>query len=272
MTHRVGLVGFGAIAGDVIAVLAAQDAGTEISVLVRPGREEAAHRALAAAGLSAGAVVTGTLSAFLASRPAVVAECAGHGAVAEYGAAILDRGADLVVASVGALAEAALLDRLRASAIRGGAQLVIPSGAIGGIDVLGAARLATLTAVRYTGRKPPRAWAGTPAEAAFDLGRLTAATTIFEGSARAAAQAYPKNANVAATLALAGLGMDDTEVRLVADPTCRENVHEFTIESSALDATIRLAGKPSPQNPRTSRATGLSVARAILNRRTAIVI
>ena len=272
MSFRVGLVGFGAIARDVAAILAAQTPLPEVSVLVRAGREAETRAALDAAGLGAGAVVTGTLAGFLDSRPQVVAECAGHGAVAAFGADILAGGTDLIVASVGALTDAALHARLQAAAEAGGAQLVIPSGAIGGIDALAAARLGGLTAVRYTGRKPPRAWAGTPAEAIADLSALTAPLTIFEGSARDAATAYPKNANVAATLALAGLGMDATEVRLVADPTTAENVHEFTILSEALEATVRLVGKPSPLNPKTSRTTGLSIARAILNRQNAIVI
>ena len=88
------------------------------------------------------AEVAETLEAFLATGPQVVAECAGHGAVAEHGTAILGRGIDLVVASVGALADAALFDALKAAAQRGGAQLVVPSGAIGGIDIVAAARLA----------------------------------------------------------------------------------------------------------------------------------
>jgi aspartate dehydrogenase len=95
---------------------------------------------------------------------------------------------------------------------------------------------------------------------------------IFEGSARAAAMSYPKNANVAATLALAGLGMERTKVTLIADPTTRENVHEVDIVSPAVEATLRVLGKPSPRNPKTSQATALSIARAVLNRSAALVI
>ena len=199
-------------------------------------------------------------------------ECAGHGAVVEFGARILETGTDLVAASVGALADAALLESLKDAAGRGGAQLIVPPGAVGGIDVLSAARLSGLTAVKYIGRKPPHAWAGTPAEAAGDLSRMETPVTIFEGSAREAALSFPKNANVAATLALAGMGMDETEVELVADPTTAENVHEFTITSPAVEATVRLVGKPSPRNPKTSQTTVLSIARAVLNRDAAMVI
>ncbi len=272
MSQHVGIIGFGAIAQDLVGLLIDDDAARPLSVLVRPGREAEARKTLGPCGLPEAARITGDPEAFVAGAPDVVAECAGHEAVAAYGARILGAGIDLVAASVGALADAAQLDALKAAARRGGAQLVIPTGAIGGIDALSAARLSGLSSVRYTGRKPPQAWAGTPAEAALDLGALKAPATFFEGSAREAAQAYPRNANVAATLALAGLGMEATEVRLVADPTLAENVHEFHLVSAALDATIRLVGKPSPRNPKTSQTTVLSIARAILNREAAMVI
>lgn len=272
MTPLIGIIGFGSIAQDLVGILMAQDPATRLQVLVRTGRETAARDVLSGAGLPAEALISSDLGAFLATGPQVVAECAGHVAVAEYGPLVLAAGADLIVASVGALADAELAERLQAAATASNGQLVVPSGAIGGIDILGAARLSGLTSVDYTGRKPPLAWSGTPADAAFDLGALDSPTVIFEGSARQAAQAYPKNANVAATLALAGLGMDGTKVTLVADPTTAENVHEFGITSAAVDASIRLVGKPSPRNPKTSQSTALSIARAVLNRHAAIVI
>ncbi|MDB2408132.1 aspartate dehydrogenase, partial [Jannaschia sp.] len=102
-------------------------------------------------------------------------DCAGHGALAEHGPAILARGIDLVTVSLGALADDALRTALRAAAERGGARLHLASGAIGALDCLAAARVGGLEAVTYTGRKPPAGWHGSPAEAALDLGALTAA-------------------------------------------------------------------------------------------------
>ena len=95
---------------------------------------------------------------------------------------------------------------------------------------------------------------------------------FFEGSAREAAQTYPFNANVTATLALAGIGFEDTKVRLVADPGVTRNVHEFSVRSACGDFTMRLEGFPSPANPKTSLLAGYSVARELLNRADAIVI
>jgi aspartate dehydrogenase len=95
---------------------------------------------------------------------------------------------------------------------------------------------------------------------------------FFEGSARQAAQQYPFNANVAATLALAGLGLDATQVRLVADPGLACNTHEFAVRSACGDFTVRLNGRASPDNAKTSLLTGYSVAREIINRAGTLVI
>ncbi|MDB2548401.1 aspartate dehydrogenase [Paracoccaceae bacterium] len=272
MIPRVGIIGFGAIAQDLVTILCAEGPAPRLAILVRSGRESTTREVLSSKGLPDGALITSNLDEWLDPVPDVVAECAGHGAVDSYGQAVLNAGADLVIASVGALADAALFDRLRNAAENSGGQVIIPSGAIGGLDVLSVARLSGLVSVDYTGRKPPLAWAGTPAEDTYDLSALDAPTVIFKGTAREAATSYPKNANVAATLALAGLGMDHTGAMLIADPTITENVHEFRVISNAVEATLRLVGKPSPRNPKTSQTTALSIARAVQNRWSAIVI
>jgi aspartate dehydrogenase len=97
-------------------------------------------------------------------------------------------------------------------------------------------------------------------------------TTFFEGTAREAARDYPQNANVAATVALAGRGMDATRVRLVADPGIAYNLHEVSVRSSAAEFTIRLEGRPSPDNPKTSLTAGYSIAREVLNRILPVVV
>lgn len=272
MSHP-AIIGFGAIGQGLLSLLAEQPEGpVRITILVRPGKEAKARETAGALFPGPGLEVVTAPDALLARAPDVVVECAGHGAVDAHGAAVLGAGTDLIVASVGSLADDAMLERLREAARTGGAQLTVPAGAIGGIDALAAARLSGIGAVTYTGRKPPAAWAGSPAEDAVDLGALREETVFFEGTAREAARAYPKNANVAATLALAGIGMDRTRVRLVADPAARENTHEYRVRANAVDYSVRLAGKPSPLNPRTSQLTVLSLARAVLNRSAAIAV
>jgi aspartate dehydrogenase len=208
----------------------------------------------------------------VAARPDLVVECAGHAAVRAHACATLRAGIETVIVSAGALADAALLAEVRAAANAGRTRAVIPAGAVGGIDVLAALRPSGLISVTYTGRKPPRAWAGSPAEATHDLAGLTAETVIFEGTAGEAALAFPQNANVAATVALAGAGFDATRVRLIADPAVTRNMHEIAVTAGAADFTFRIAGHPSPANPKTSATTALSVAREVMNRSREIVL
>lgn len=274
--RHIAIIGFGAIAKDLIGILYDQpEPGPHIlTVLTRPEKTNATKADIERQlyGQPAHIEVLSDLEEMLLSRPHMVVECAGHEAVTSYGVRILDRGVDLLVASVGALADPDFMQDLATAARTSGAQLIVPAGAIGAIDCLGAARLSGLTSVSYIGRKPPLAWEGTPAETVVQLRGLDRPHKIFEGSAREAARLFPKNANVAATLALAGLGLDKTMVQLIVDPTISENTHEFAVESEALNFSIRLVGKPSPGNPKTSRSTVFSLARAIMARDQAIVI
>jgi aspartate dehydrogenase len=206
------------------------------------------------------------LDALLDDRLDVVAECASHSAVRDYGPTILASGCELIVISIGALADEGLTRILESSAKKGCSRLVFPAGAVGGVDALSASRLSGVQEVFYTGRKPPKAWLGTPAEALLNLDELQMPTTFFEGTARQAARQYPFNANVASTLALAGIGLDKTQVQLVADPTIAANIHEFMVQANCGNFSIRLENKPLPDNPKTSQLAAYSIARELLNR------
>jgi aspartate dehydrogenase len=173
---------------------------------------------------------------------------------------------------VGALATPGLLERLKAAAVRGRAKLILPAGAVAGIDAIRAARLAGLDSVEYLSRKPPLAWRGTPAEKSVDLEGLREAATFYDGNAGEAARNYPQNANVAATVALAGLGLEATRVKLVADPAARGNRHEITASGAFGRLEIAIEGRPLPGNPKTSMLAALSLLRLIENRAGAMEI
>ena len=166
----------------------------------------------------------------------------------------------------GDIAPEDLPEALEDAARAGRTQLHLLPGAMAGIDALSAARLAGLEEVRYTGRKPPAGWRGTPAEDLLDLAALREPTEFLHASAREAARLYPKNANVAATLSLAGLGLDRTQVRLIADPTVSENIHEVHARGAFGELHLRLQGRPLPENPKTSALTVLSALRFLHQR------
>ncbi len=254
---RALLIGYGAIGKLVLAKMAGQPAIRITHVLERQSRKEALRLSLGSA-----ASVIGDL-AEMEDAPDCAIECAGHGAVLQYVVPLLRHGIDVAVASVGALAEPEVAEKLEAAAREGGAQVTLIAGAIGGIDAIASARLGGLDEVVYTGRKPPLGWLGTPAEKAVDLNTLSSAAVIFDGNAGEAARLYPKNANVAATVSLAGLGLDRTRVRLIADPAVARNVHHVTARGAFGAMEITLSGNPLPDNPKTSSLTAFSAVRAL---------
>jgi aspartate dehydrogenase len=258
----VGLIGFGGIGQSILQAwqaLPPQDYRLA-ALLVRPRQIEEARAALP------GGVVTDDLAAFLATKPEIVVEAAGQPAVRESAEAVLRTGCDLFVISTGALADDAFREQALTAAKAGGGRIVIPVGATTGLDGLLAMRQDGLQSVTYISTKPPKAWIGTPAEKNFDLDAIKEATVIFRGSAREAALNYPKNANLAATVALAGLGLDKTQVQLVADPAAAGNTGRIEAQSESSTLTVIVAGRSSAANPKTSAITGMSVLSALANR------
>lgn len=251
---KLGLIGNGAIARVVTRHCESSSGRLEIvGALVLPDD-----------GASVGRHPTFTnLTDLLACEPDLVVESAGQGAVTEFGAPILAAGIDLMVISVGALANDETLGTLERAAQLNGTKLIIPTGALAGLDALSAARVDGLDSVRLKTRKPPQSWSGAPGVKDIDLSRIGEPTDIFVGTARAAALAFPKNANVAAAVALAGIGFDRTEVILCADPGVTRNVHLLEAHGAFGQLTAEIQAEPSPDNPKTSHLAALSIIRLL---------
>lgn len=259
MPLSVLIIGHGAIAAWVAAQFRDNPDVQIEFVLCRPGREEVARSVIE------GAQAISDVS-LLPSGVDFAVECAGHAGLMSHGPSLLRRGVDLGVVSIGAFSDPDVSAVLEQAAIEGDATVELLSGAIGAIDALSAARHGGLESVTYRGRKPPAGWRGSVAEKKLDLESLTSAKVHFEGTAREAARLYPKNANVAATVALAGIGLDETRVTLIADPKMTGNRHEIDAVGSFGRFSFTIDGKALPENPKSSALTAMSVVRAIHNR------
>ena len=257
---HLGLIGYGSIGRALVALLTVEDV-TKITVLVRSTALNSSTNSTSGIPIQ---FVT-SLTDLLKDEPLVVVECAGHTAVATYAQAILEAGTDLIVASVGAFADADLHDGVIAAAKAGGAKLILPTGAIGGLDLLQVLATHGDVDVTYRGVKPPQAWKGSHADNITDLDTLTEPLTFFQGSGREAARAYPKNANVVAALALSGAGFDTMKVALIADPSATTNTHAFEVTSPLCCYTIEIANTATADNPRTSMTTVASLQKLVLD-------
>ncbi len=159
--------------------------------------------------------------------------------------------------------------RLR-EAVRKGIPLYLPSGALAGLDGIKAAASGHLRSVTLTTRKPPRSLAGAPGilRRKIRLDKLRKPMVVFQGSARQAAKEFPQNINVAATLALAGVGAARTRVKIIADPGIRTNIHEVEAVGDFGRLTARTENRPSPANPKSSLLavrSAVATLRQILN-------
>lgn len=257
MINSVAFIGFGAIGQDVFKTLqpmfSAQQ--TKLLVLRRPDPLQAE--------LPEGVIECASLEELLAFKPQLVIEAAAQAAVREYLPACLELGISVVITSIGALTDTALVDELVRVAGENGSQILLPSGAIGGLDYLQSVRHASDLQVVYESRKPVAAWLPELAELNIEPASVSTEMLLFEGNAAEAAQRYPKNLNVAATLALAGVGMQKTKVKVVVDPTLTQNQHVIHITSQFGSMRLVLSNTPSPSNPKSSWVVAQSIASVV---------
>jgi aspartate dehydrogenase len=203
----------------------------------------------------------------LAEAADIVVECLPSQHFAAVAGPAIERGRLFVPLSVGALIDhMPLIERARET----GARILVPTGALLGLDAVRAAAEGNIASVRIVTRKPPAGLAGAPLLLArgIDLTGLAEPLKVFEGSAREAIAGFPANVNVAVALSLAGVGPDATRAEIWADPGIARNTHTIVVKSDAADLTMTIENIPSEENPRTGKITALSVL-ALLRRLTA---
>ena len=221
-------------------------------------------------------------AAALASRPAVlplaelagaadvVVECAPAAVFREVAEPAIEQGKVFVPLSVGGLlAHEDLIVRAGET----GARIMVPTGALLGLDAIKALALSEVEEIRITTRKPPGGLAGAPHLVETDLSveGLREPLKIFEGSAREAIKGFPANVNVAVALSLAGIGPDRTTIEIWADPTVTRNTHTITASAEVGAVSMTIENVPSEANPRTGKVTALS-ALALLQRLTGTLV
>jgi aspartate dehydrogenase len=187
----------------------------------------------------------------------IVIECAPSKLLRSIVAPFVSSGKTAVVLSAGALLDNEDLIEL---AKQNGGQIVVPTGALIGLDAVTAAAVGKIHSVRMVTRKPINGLAGAPyiVENNIDIERITEPLKIFDGTAREAAKGFPANLNVAVALSLAGIGPDQTKLEIWADPTVTRNVHRIEVESDSARFSMAIENIPS-ENPRTGRITAQSV-------------
>jgi aspartate dehydrogenase len=203
----------------------------------------------------------------LINSPAdIIIEAASQQAVRDFGKRIIEANKDLMIMSVGALANTAFLAELleMAAATGGRSRIYVPTGAIAGIDAIRSVRN-VLDSLTLTTTKSPKALTGAPffEKSKINLGTITKITAIYEGSAAEAVKLFPANVNVAAVLSLAGIGADKTTVRIVVDPHATTNQHEIMATGSFGDIRIIVNNVTTPANPKTSFLAILSAIESL---------
>lgn len=197
----------------------------------------------------------------LTHMPDLAIEMSGQNGLKEHAIKILEKCIPLGIVSVGAFTDETFAVALADTAQRNGVNIHILAGAVAGIDGINAASLAGLDRVVYQGRKQPDSWKGSHADQLIDYDHLKEATVFFTGTAREAAVLFPANSNVAATIALAGVGLDNTTVELIADPALEHNIHHITAEGVFGKLEISMTGLPLAENPKTSSLAAFSALR-----------
>jgi aspartate dehydrogenase len=248
-------------AGETLAIVGAGTIGRAVGELVANGEVPG----LSLLGYVTRAETDGIPSSELTTA-SVVLEAASHEAVRTHAERVLAAGIDLVCVSVGALADAGLRARLLDAAAANGSQLIVPSGAVGALDALRAAAVAGLHEVTIEQRKPAAVLLSPEEASALDEPLI-----VFDGTVAEVVGRFPKTTNVAAAVALAGIGFDDTRALVVADPALAANVALLRARGAFGELSFRLENVPSA-NPRTSAIVAHSIIATLRARTAALVV
>ena len=260
MEKRVGIVGYGSIGKEIIAATRRHEI-PNAKIVALFDKESTVFNSVD--------YDTGELHLFsdfdefynskIYSNIDIIIECASKGAVKEYGKKIIKSKKDLIVLSVGTFSDEGYLRELQNLSKLNNTRILIPTGAIAGLDSIRSVKK-YLNTVTIVTTKNPKSLVGAPyfKRSKIRIDEISKETVLFEGNAADAIELFPANVNVAVSIALAGIGLVKTQVKIVADPTLSVNKHEIVCEGAFGKLHIVVQNIPSPSNPRTSYLASLS--------------
>ena len=254
---RVGIAGLGAVGLDVARRLIDGDVPGLVLTAVAVRDADKARKALP----QIGDLVALRTATSLADDCDIVVECLPPALFRDVAIAAIDKGRIFVPLSVAQLLNNGdLVERAKAN----GARIIVPTGALLGLDAVRAAAEGTIHSVKMVTRKPPAGLEGAPylLEGEISLAGLKTPLKVFDGTARDGARGFPTNVNVAAALSLAGIGPDRTRLEIWADPTVTRNTHTITVDADAMRFTMTIENVPS-ENPRTGKSVAPSTIAAL---------
>jgi aspartate dehydrogenase len=256
-TLKIGLAGLGAVGREVALRLEAGIAGLALTAVSARDHDKA-RRNLPDAGTRIPIVAAEAL----AETCDVVVECLPPKMFRGLAMSAIERGRIFMPLSVGQLLENwDLVERAKAT----GARILVPTGALLGLDAVRAAAEGHIHSVTMITRKPPTGLEGAPylVEHNISVKNLTAPLKVFDGTAREGARGFPANVNVAAALSLAGIGPDKTRLEIWADPALTRNTHRIEVDADSAHLSMAIENVPSDDNPRTGKITALSTVAAL---------
>ena len=253
-----GIIGCGAI-GTAIAAYAGENLSSQIDKIVLCDIDPGKARELA--GKVTGGIVAKDIKETV-SVSDIVVEAVSPLVATEVLKMSVEASTDIMIMSIGGLLGK---EELLREASSKGVNVMLPSGAVAGIDALKAAKIGGIESVTLTTRKPPASIKGAPylVNKNIDVDNIKEETVVFEGNALEAMEAFPKNINVSATISLAGIGPEKTTVKIIVSPEYTRNSHEIEIKGGAGTVITRTENVPSPQNPKTSYMAALAAIAAL---------
>ncbi|TXR53373.1 aspartate dehydrogenase [Reinekea thalattae] len=267
---KVGIIGIGAIGFNVAKSIESGLCGSAqvVSILCRNRTKNLVTHCNESDYFKS--IITDKAESFFYAKPDIVIEAAGQETLDQYAAKVLEQGIDLLVSSIGLFTDDSKLANLIEVANKSGAKILLSSGALPAVDWMSAASFSDVKEVSITQSKPTDSWKNTPAEDFINLNELQEPRCFFQGTAREAAALFPKSSNISAMLALATVGLDDTKVKLVADPLTSMMQTDISFESNVGHLKTHWQGVPSEMTPSTSADVPLAIVKAIRNMTSAV--